>query len=184
MDNFYVSREKMNISVEKMSERDFTIFRVLRTWLNLVKYFLLEMLFGIHLLIGLQNVCWQIVAIIQYQNKQVAQNITIKISLWETSISYSKLHKVHIYHRNVILKDYINNTSDYRYWNQLIRYLIQTSKSLPAQPETWNKWRKISRSLTWINISLPLTPPPLRRKQLPHLSIPQLPCNRVSLPLR
>ena len=87
---FLCSKWMMTTSADRISKRYFTIFRVLITLLQIGGYFLLENLFHIHHLIGLEKWCWQQVPIIWGQNKEVAHNITIKIPSWATSLSYSK----------------------------------------------------------------------------------------------
>ena len=99
-------------------------------------------------------------------------------------ILFKKLHGVHIDPRNGTLKDCINKASDYRYWNQLIRCLIQPIEKLPARPETWNRKIQSSRNQTWENNAPPPTPPPRRRKEPPTPSPQPGTYNRVPPPIR
>ena len=100
----------------------------------------------------------------QYKNKDTLVN--------NLCLLFKKLHEVHIYPQNGILKDWINEASDDRYWNQLILCILQPSTELPSRPETWKRQRQSSRNRTQTNNAPPPAPPPLLTREPPNSSPP------------
>ena len=60
------------------------------------------------------------------------------------------------------LKDWINEASDEKYWNALVKCLLDKNATLPDRPETWTRRRRSPRNHDNANREQPFPPTPPR----------------------